>query len=41
MLTRSLRAGDARSTIKEADQVVMSTSKKLLEEAYPDEAALG
>jgi hypothetical protein len=38
MLTRSLRAGDARSTIKEADQVVMSTYKKLLEEAYPDEA---
>jgi hypothetical protein len=38
MLTRSLRAGEARSTIKEADQVVMSTYKKLLEEAYPDEA---
>ena len=39
MLTRSLRARDAQSIIKEADQVVMSTSKKLLEEAYPDEAA--
>jgi hypothetical protein len=39
MLTRSLRAGDARSTIKQADQVVMSIHKKLLEEAYSDEAA--
>jgi hypothetical protein len=39
MLTRSLRARDAQSIIKEADQVVMSTHKKLLEEAYPDEAA--
>jgi hypothetical protein len=38
MLTRSLRARDAQSTIKEADQVIMSTYKKLLEEAYPDEA---
>jgi hypothetical protein len=39
LLTRSLRAKDAQSIIKEADQVVMSTCKKLLEEAYPDEAA--
>jgi hypothetical protein len=39
LLTRSLRAKDAQSIIKEADQVVMSTYKKLLEEAYPDEAA--
>jgi len=39
MLTRSLRARMPQSIIKEADQVVMSTSKKLLEEAYPDEAA--
>jgi hypothetical protein len=39
MLIRSLRARDAQSIIKEADQVVMSTHKKLLEEAYPDEAA--
>jgi hypothetical protein len=38
MLTRSLRARDAQSTIKEADQVVMSSYKKLLEDAYPDEA---
>jgi hypothetical protein len=38
MLTRSLRARDAQSIIKEADQVVMSTYKKLLEGAYPDEA---
>jgi hypothetical protein len=39
LLTRSLRARDAQSIIKEADQVVMSTHKKLVEEAYPDEAA--
>ena len=39
MLTRSLRARDAQSIIKEADQVIMSTYKKLLEEAYPDEAS--
>jgi hypothetical protein len=39
MLTRSLRARDAQSIIKEADQVVMSTYKKLLEEVYPDEAS--
>jgi hypothetical protein len=39
LLTRSLRARDAQSVIREADQVVMSTYKKLLEEAYPDEAA--
>jgi hypothetical protein len=39
MLARSLRARDAQSTIKEADQVVMSTYKKMLEYAYPDEAA--
>jgi hypothetical protein len=39
LLTRSLRAKDAQSIVKEADQVVMSTYKKLLEEAYPDEAA--
>jgi hypothetical protein len=39
MLTRSMRARDAQSMIKEADQVVMSTYKKLLEETYPDEAA--
>jgi hypothetical protein len=39
LLTRSLRARDAQSMIREADQVVMSTSKKLLGEAYPDEAA--
>src|SRR5262249_28632 len=38
MLTRSLRARDAQSTIKEADQVVMSAYKKLLEGDYPDEA---
>ena len=39
MLTRSLRARDAQSIIKEADQIIMSTYKKLLEEAYPDEAS--
>jgi hypothetical protein len=39
LLTRSLRAKDAQSIIKEADQVVMSTYKKLLEEPHPDEAA--
>jgi hypothetical protein len=39
MLTRSLRARDAQSIIKEADQVIMSTYKKLLEEVYPDEAS--
>jgi hypothetical protein len=39
MLTRSLRARDAQSIIKEADQVIMSTYKKILEEAYPDESA--
>ena len=39
MLTRSLRARDAQSIIKEADQVVMSTYKKLLEEVYHDEAS--
>jgi len=39
MLTRSLRARDAQAIIKEADQVIMTTYKKLLEEAYPDEAS--
>jgi hypothetical protein len=39
MLTRSLRARDAQSIIKEADQFIMSTYKKLLEEVYPDEAS--
>jgi hypothetical protein len=39
VLTRSLRARDAQSLIREADQVVMSTHKKLLEGAYPDEAS--
>src|SRR5450755_535211 len=39
MLTRSLRARDAQSIIKEADQVIMSTYKKLLEEVYSDEAS--
>jgi len=39
LLTRSLRTRDALSMVKEADQVVMSTSKKLLEGSYPDEAA--
>jgi hypothetical protein len=39
MLTRSLRARDAQSIIKVADQIIMSTYKKLLEEAYPDEAS--
>lgn len=39
MLTRSLRARDAESMIKEADQVIMCTAKKILEEPYPDEAA--
>jgi hypothetical protein len=38
MLTRSLRARDAQSMITEADQVVMSAYKKLLEGDYPDEA---
>jgi hypothetical protein len=38
LLTRSLRARDAQSMIQEADQVVMSTHKRLLEAAYPDEA---
>jgi hypothetical protein len=37
--TQDMRARDAQSMIKEADQVVMSTYKKLLEETYPDEAA--
>jgi hypothetical protein len=39
MLTAALRARDAESKIKEADQVIMSTYKKLLEGPYPDEAA--
>jgi hypothetical protein len=39
MLTRSLRARDAQSIIKEADQVIMTTYKKLLQEVYPDEAS--
>jgi hypothetical protein len=39
MLTRSLRARDAQAIIKEADQVIMTTYKKLLEEIYPDEAS--
>jgi chromosome segregation ATPase len=39
MVTRSLRARDARSIVEEADQVVMSSYKKLLEDAHPDEAA--
>jgi hypothetical protein len=39
MLTRSLRARDAEAMIKEADQVIMCTAKKILEEPYPDEAA--
>jgi hypothetical protein len=39
MLSTSLRARDAESIIKEADQVIMSTYKKLLEEPYPNEAA--
>jgi hypothetical protein len=38
MLTRSLRARDAQSMMEEADQVVMSAHKKLLEGDYPDEA---
>lgn len=39
MLTRSLRARDALSIIKEADQVVMPASRKLLEESYANEPA--
>jgi uncharacterized coiled-coil protein SlyX len=39
MLARSLRARDAQSIINESDQAIMSTYKKILEEAYPDEAA--
>jgi hypothetical protein len=39
MLTRSLRARDAEYIIKEADQVIMSTSKKLLNEPYSDESS--
>jgi hypothetical protein len=39
MLTRSLRARDAEAMIKEADQVIMCTAKKILEEPYPDEDA--
>ena len=39
MLTRSLRARDAQSIIKEADQVIMTTYKKLLQGVYPDEAS--
>ena len=39
LLTRSLRARDAQSIIKEADQFIMSTYKKILEEVYPDESA--
>jgi hypothetical protein len=39
MLTRSLRARDAESIIKEADQVIMPTSKRLLQEPYPDETS--
>ena len=39
MLTRSLRARDAQSMIKEADQVIMSTYKKVLEDAYSNEDA--
>jgi hypothetical protein len=38
-LSRSLRARDAESRIKEADQIIMSTYKKLLEGPYPNEAA--
>jgi hypothetical protein len=38
-LTDSLRARDAESIFKEADHVFMSTSGRLLEEHYPDEAA--
>jgi hypothetical protein len=39
MLSMSLRARDAESIIKEADQVIVFTAKKLLEGSYPDEAA--
>jgi hypothetical protein len=39
MLTRALRARDAQSIIKEADQVIMTTYKKLLQGVYPDEAS--
>ena len=39
ILRTSLRARDAKSIIKEADQVIMSTSKKLLEEPYPNKSA--
>jgi hypothetical protein len=35
MLTRSLRARDAQSIIKEADQVVMSTSKSFWKKPIP------
>lgn len=41
MLTRSMRARDAESIIKEADKVIMPVSKKLLEEpeSYTNEHA--
>jgi hypothetical protein len=39
MLTASLRARDAEFIVKEADQVIMRTANKLLEGAYPDDAA--
>jgi len=39
MLSTALRARDAESKVKEADQIIMSISKRLLNEAYPDESA--
>ena len=39
ILSKAIRARDAESIIKEADQQIISIGKKLLEESYPDEAA--
>jgi hypothetical protein len=39
ILKMAIRARDAESKLKEADQIIMCTYKKLLEGPYPDEAA--
>jgi hypothetical protein len=39
ILSTSLRARDAEAIIKEADEVAMTVSKKLMTGGYPDEAA--